>query len=288
MIGTGFLLAKVRLLHEQFQHDLNRFILDVTMPCLILSSVLTSDTAAEMPVKDLILVSLVLTVILPLLAILASRIFHFPGSKELNAFCLMYPNVGFIGFPFMKAVYGNTAVLYTAVINLFFNVSLFSLGKMIMGHGKEKFNWKNLLSPGIIASLLAVVFYVLKVRFPDFITEPLDAIGDMTTPLAMMVIGSVLASYPLKKIVLNGKAYLFTLLSDVCLPLLLWPLLKFCSGDTLVRSIALIIASMPTASGAVMFAQQYHQDEGWAATVVSVTTLLSIATIPLIMHLCLM
>ena len=203
-------------------------------------------------------------------------------------FMMMFPNVGFMGFPLMQAIFGNESILSTAVINMGFNLSLFTLGVWVMSYDqkeKRKFHIKNLLSPGVIASLAALVIYVLNVSFPQVVSNPISLIGDMTTPLAMLIIGATLSQYKMKDVFLDLKVYLFVLIIDLVIPILFSPLIKMFINDVMIQGIALIILAMPVANGAVLFAKKYNQDEFLAAKTVFISTLMSIMTIPILVYL---
>ncbi|MFR1932389.1 MAG: AEC family transporter, partial [Clostridioides difficile] len=71
---------------------------------------------------------------------------------------------------------------------------------MISGSGKLSFDFKQLINPGIIFSIIAVIIYLTKYQMPQIIGETSDLIGSITTPLAMMIIGSSLAEIPIKEV----------------------------------------------------------------------------------------
>lgn len=285
MIGAGFLLTKTHFFGDGFMDGMNRFVLNVTMPCLIIASV-QSSSSGSLPLRDILIVTILLVLVLPALAWLLVRVLPFHEHRSLWMFMIMYPNVGFMGFPLMKAIYGDGALLYTAIINMAFNVSLFTIGRTLMastGEKKEPFRLKSLLNAGTVSSVAAVFLYVCRLTFPEWLLAPVGMFGDMTTPLAMMIIGSSLAAFPLKEVFGSWRMYLFVLLIDVLIPLLFIPVTGMLVQDEVVRGIGLIICAMPVANGAVLFARQYRQPELIASSAVCISTLLSIVTIPAVM-----
>lgn len=203
-------------------------------------------------------------------------------------FMMMYPNVGFMGFPLMQAIFGNESILSTAIVNMAFNLSLFSLGTMVMNYENNQhftFDFKSLLSPGILASLLAIMIYIFHLQFPSTIIESLTLIGNMTTPLAMMIIGTTLATYSLKDIFYDSKVYVFSGFINLLIPILFYPIIDYLLIDPMIKGITLIILAMPVANGAVLFAKTYQQDEFLAAKTVFISTLLGIVTIPFLIYL---
>ena len=228
----------------------------------------------------------ILVIILPVAAFLMIR--RIKTNQGLYLFMIMYPNVGFIGFPLMQSIFGSEAILATAIINMGFNLSLFTLGIVAINYGENKltsFDLKKIFSPGVISSILAVLIYTFKLTFPYVIVEPINSIGMMTTPLAMLVIGATLSVYHLKDIFSDYTVYLFTLLIDLIIPILFYSVILLFIKDSMIRGITLIILAMPVANGAVLFARSNGQDEFLAAKTVFISTMLAIFTIPSLVYM---
>lgn len=281
LVGMNFLDAKA--IAEQKGLIVDRVAstkaaLPYTMPCLIISSV--SANKNGIPYQDLFLSMIILIIILPIFAYLCLKISSLK-DKSLYLFMIIYPNVGFIGFPLLQSLFGKQSLLLTALINMPFNLSLFTLGMMIMSNNKS-FQIKKLITPGIIASLIAVLLYIFSISLPETLLQPIQLIGNMTTPLAMIIIGATLSKYPIKKILLDRKIYLFTIFIDLIIPMIFSPLVHFLIKDTMIQAMTMIILGMPVANGAVLFAKRYQQNEFLAAKTVFLSTLLSIITIPVV------
>ena len=265
LIGIGYLLGKTSLFRGMFVQQLTNLVLNLTMPCMILSSVMNSIDAPALPLKDIIIAMFILVIILPVAAFLMIR--RIKTNQGLYLIMIMYPNVGFIGFPLMQSIFGSEAILATAIINMGFNLSLFTLGIVAINYGENKltsFDLKKIFSPGVISSILAVLIY---------------------TPLAMLVIGATLSVYHLKDIFSDYTVYLFTLLIDLIIPILFYPVILLFIKDSMIRGITLIILAMPVANGAVLFARSNGQDEFLAAKTVFISTMLAIFTIPSLVYM---
>lgn len=288
IIGIGFIFGKTKLFSDDFHSQLTQFVLNLTMPCMIISSVMTSNQKTSLALFDILISTFILIVLLPIFAYICIKILPFRKNKGLYMFMMMYPNVGFMGFPLMQAIFGNESILSTAIVNMAFNLSLFSLGTMVMNYENNQhftFDFKSLLSPGILASLLAIMIYIFHLQFPSTIIESLTLIGNMTTPLAMMIIGTTLATYSLKDIFYDSKVYVFSGFINLLIPILFYPIIDYLLIDPMIKGITLIILAMPVANGAVLFAKTYQQDEFLAAKTVFISTLLGIVTIPFLIYL---
>lgn len=195
LMGTGFLLSRLRFMNAEFNRTLTRLLINVTMPFLIIDSVLTLDQRA--PVSTVLLVlaaAIVLYLVLPLFGYLIARLLFVPKAQRgLYTYMTAFSNVGFMGFPLISALLGAEAVFYTALFNMIFNLSSFSYGILLIRSGaenppaaeKEKSRLRMLLSPGILLSLLAIVLYFANLPFPAPVVDVVGYIGGLTTPLAM-------------------------------------------------------------------------------------------------------
>ena len=138
MIGVGFVVARANLIQENFNQHLTKFVLNLTMPCMIISSVISSQSH-QLALRDIMLSTILLVFILPLFAYLCIRLLSLKKHQGLYMFMMMYPNVGFIGFPLLQSIFGVESILSTAVINMGFNLSLFTLGIIVMTYGQNRY-----------------------------------------------------------------------------------------------------------------------------------------------------
>ncbi|MBQ6808847.1 MAG: AEC family transporter [Firmicutes bacterium] len=290
VIGLGYLLRKLGLFDQGLNKKLSTLLLQVTMPAMVLSAVLKADNSVGLSqLSTIFIVSIAAYLLLPLLGLLLNFILRVPKpQKGLYLFMTTFGNVGFMGFPVMNAIFGSQAMLYTAIFNMFFNLFLFTMGAAMMQMGSgEKFqlNLKKLISPGVLSALAALLIYLLKIPCPLILADTVELIGSVTTPLAMLVIGSTLASMPLKEVFNDIRVHFYSILKQLAFPLLLYPLLRWLIADELLLGVSLILLAMPVANAAVLFSTEYGRDQKLAAKSVFLTTLLSAVVIPLLVYL---
>lgn len=290
VIALGYLLLKIKILDVDFNQRLTTLLLSVTTPALIVSSVLS--TTIEKDLSEIIfvfIVAIVIFMVLPILGLIIVKIMKVPLHQQgLYIFMTMFSNIDFMGFPVMKSIFGNEAVFLTAIFNMLFNLLVFTVGILFMNYRsaeKISINLRQLFSPGVVSSLVALLIYLTGFQMPDIISSTITMIGDITTPIAMMLIGSTLATIPLKEVFNELKVYPYTILKQIIIPIIAYPILNFFIKDALILGVSLIMISMPVGNIAVLFATEYHKDVALAAKTVFMTTLLSIITIPLIVAL---
>lgn len=201
----------------------------------------------------------------------------------------IFSNIGFMGFPVIAAIYGQTAVFYTAIFNLVFNTALFTVGVPIMNYGREntvRFSLGSLKNPGVIISVLSILIYIFNIPCPDVISISVDTVGKITTPGAMLLIGVALSKIDPKSLLKDFRLYMYAIIKQTAIPILLWFILRNIITDEFILGITLVLLSMPVANVAVLLATEHDNDEILAAKGVFITTLISMVTTPLVIYLC--
>ena len=205
LMGLGFLLYRVNILDLNTNSKLTSLVLSVTTPCMVLNSVLCTEKYSDSKTIFTILGIAVITyVITPFIGLFINKLLHVPSNQTgLYVFMTVFSNIGFIGYPIMKAIFGNDSVFHTSLFGMVFNIMLFTLGVYLIGIGQQgnnKLNFKNLITPGVICSFLALILYLMHIRAPKIVTDFTGMVGDMTTPLAMIIIGVTLGAMNIKKV----------------------------------------------------------------------------------------
>lgn len=298
IICIGYFVFKIDILNETVNKHINSLVINVTMPLMIISSVLAmNDRPASSIIVILFAVSIGFFIIMPILAFIIVKIMlktmHIVKSRQgVYMFMMIFSNVAFMGMPILNAACGEdgpTAVFYAAVLNIFFNLSVFTYGVIIIGYGdtvKTTLKFKDLLSPGILSSIIAIVIYALNIHFPSTIENVIDTVGDLTSPLAMLLVGSTLASMRLKEIFNEWRVYVFSAIKQFILPILLYPVFRLCIEDDLLFNVMFIEFLMPIANIALMLATEHGLDYKFVSKTIFISTLMSLISIPLVIYLC--
>lgn len=290
IICVGFILYRIKLIDEEFRHKLTKLLLNVTMPALMLSSVMKEENSHDMGrVLEMFGLSIVIFAIaLPIISMIIVKILPISKKQQgLYMFMNSFSNVGFMGFPIIHAVFGEGAMLDAAIVNLIFNLAVFTFGITMINYGteqKDKFNIKKLLTPGIFSSVIAIIIYFSGITFPQVLSDTCSMIGEITSPIAMIIMGATLGRMDIKAVFSEWKVYPFTAIKQILIPILFWYVLKLFITDEYILGFMMIMLSMPVANTAVLFATEYKNDENLAAKTVFITTLMSLISIPFIMY----
>ena len=289
IVLVGLASAKRNLWAGELDRKLSVFILNVSMPALILASVMGRDLVFEpSELLTLGLVAVVNYVILIGLACLIPQIWHVNRSRQgLARFMLAFGNVSFIGYPVCDAVFGSKAVFCASVLNIPFNLLIFTIGVSFINGGKARsaFSPKLVFSPCVVASLIAVVIALMGISVPEPVGQWFHLLGDLTTPCALLIIGSSLSHIPVRDMLGNRFAYAISLLRLIVLPLVVGVVLRLMGVDRFVANVAVVLSAMPIATNGIMMCLQYGKDERVMTQGLFLSTLFSVVTIPLIAYL---
>lgn len=292
---VGYLLYKIKLLDDHTRVHLTKILLYVTTPALIIHSFIENAGAEKKEMlPGLFVIAAAMYILLPVVGLIITFVLRVKRQHQgLYMFMTVFSNVGFMGFPVCDALYGTEGVFYAAVFNCVFNICVFTMGVVLVNYPKDSndkrhvLNAKKLLNPGILCCFIAVIIFLFEVPVPGVIMEALDSVGGLTSPLAMMLVGASLAMMDIREMFGDIRAYIYTIIRQLALPLAAWPVIERFVSDGTVAAITLILVAMPVANTSVLFATEYKRDEKTAAKVIFLTTLAAIITIPLVIWLCL-
>ena len=282
-IAVGYAANRLGYLNEDTNQRLSKILLNLTTPAMIIAAVITGDT---LPGADVILSILGVSAVfygLEFLFVLTMPRFlgGTPKQKGVWRYALAFPNVGFIGYPVAVALFGPGALFYAVILVMPFNLLTYILGPMILG-GNVKFSLKKMFTPCVTASILSLVLALCRYRPPALIGECLSFVGDITVPLALVTVGSLLAGLPVGRVFTDLRIWALAVLRLLVLPVLLCLVLRALQVDSLVMGIAVTQMAMPVAVNGSLLCMEYGGDTQCMAQATLLTTAGSILTIPLI------
>lgn len=287
LLGVGYLLYRMKFLDDESTRRLSNIVITVINPIVIFNAYQT-DFKPELA-KGL-LYAMILAFSCQTVMVLIGKLTVRKGSENFRVerFAAGYSNCAFMGIPLVGAAFGAEGVFYLTSFITAFNVFMWTHGVILMSGKKQspKTLVKILLSPAIIAIVLGLVFFLTGLRMPEIIQQPLDYLGSMNTPLAMIVSGATIAKSGLLSGVKDPRVYRIQAFKLLITPLLLTAVIvptELLGVSPLVVNTVLIAAASPTASSTIMFAYKFGENEKYASAHFAVSTLISMITIPVIM-----
>lgn len=281
MMLVGYLSARAGVVTPEFRKRLSSFTLTTAAPCIIISSVLESESSSATMLSAVGVAVLFFLLMIVFAAVLVRLVRTKPDERGLDQMMLIFTNVGFMGIPVVQSIYGPDGVARLSMFILIFNIVFFSYGVLLITRG-AKFSLKSMLNSCIIAALIGLLFGVTGWHLPAPIEDTLSAIGAMNTPLAMIIIGASVAHSDLRAALTNPRLYRVCLLSMLIMPLLTLLVMLPLPFDRMLVGISVLLAGMPIAGNCGMICDIYRPNDLTASHAVMVSTLMSGVTLPLL------
>ncbi|MCH4007434.1 MAG: AEC family transporter [Eubacterium sp.] len=290
LMGTGLLIHKLKMMSAETSKQLVNILFMVISPCVIIHSFQKPFSASRLHGLLLaFLMSMLFFLLSSIIAHLAYLKVKDPVVRTISEFGTVYPNMGFLGIPLAQAVLGNTGVFYAAPMLAASNIFTWSIGvNLYRNHhrtGKRKASaviLKILLNPNIIAIIVGIIIFMFSVNLPGPLTQAISYVSDANTPLAMFVVGDSLAQFHWNKEAFNIPVFSALLLRNFLLPLggaLFYPVFGL-QGTAFWATV--LLSACPSASMCVLFAVQEDMDPTCGISLMTISTVLCIFTIPLV------
>lgn len=288
IVIVGYGAGKLGYLGGDFDRQLSRLVINLTCPALILSSAMTGELPDRKYILPLLLISIVTYAILTGVAFLLPRYLTRQKSDEgAVGFALMFGNVGFMGYPVVASIFGHEAVFYAAVLNVVNTFVVFTIGTMLITGKSEveerRFQKKVLYSTPMLAAYLTMLIVILRIdNIPEWISQPLIMLGNITVPAALLIIGSSMSNLSVRSLLGNPTVYATTLFRLILLPVGIYYLSLLLGFSQFVASLNMVVIAMPVATYGTILCLKYNKDTTFMAEVTFITTLLSVITIPIL------
>ncbi|WXR62359.1 AEC family transporter [Peptostreptococcaceae bacterium AGR-M142] len=291
LLFVGYFANKKEMIDIKTEKNLSTMVLYIFLPSMIIKA-MNYKFSKELMNNSLKL--LFISIIIYFIAIIFSYfIIRFVNieekKKDIIQYILIFPNVGFMGYPIVNILYKDLGIFYTAFFNMPFNLLCWTIGIHIMSrHYKKdsKLDLKKIfLNPGFVAILIGYTLFLTGFKLPFFIDKTLSLLGPCTTPISMIVIGSSISRVDFLSIFKDKALLKISFLRLIVIPICIFIVLKLIGLKGMMLGIPTVIMAMPAAANTVIFANKFNNDDLFASKGVVLSTLISIITIPIIMSL---
>ena len=283
LMAVGFFLAKKGMLAKAALSQLSKMLLYIVCPAIMIDSLIAEERNGE-TVRALLIAGAVLvgTYVLNMILIQACFRKKAPETRGVLRFASIYGNTGFMGIPLIQAVLGEPGMLIAVTSLVVFNISIWTHGAVLVG-GKERASLKRaVLNPGTIGFFIAIVIFALGIRLPGPIVNAVGFVGDLNTPLAMIIIGGQMAAVDLKSLFKDAKLYVAAVIKLLVMPLVSLAVLLPFGLDPIVLIAVAILAGCPTAGATSLMCETMGKDSSLGARMVTLSTIFSVITLPVV------
>ena len=229
-------------------------------------------------------------VVATVFSIIIVKLLKFKPIEETGLYVVAITSVnnGFMGFPVTKAIFGEDIFYFMVMHNVISCFYLYGVVPLLLKMGRKdvkanlRSNLKDMLNPCIIGIIIGVVCLVLSWRPPKMVNEVIIYLSDMTIPLSMIIIGVQLGSSKIMEILKHKYINLVNIFSMFAIPILTFLAVeRFSFLDLNVRLVIVFASVFPAAVVPAAIAEQQGIKSNRLAEVVSLTTLISLITLPI-------
>ena len=294
LIVLGYFLQVKGWFHNDFGNDLSKLIMNVAMPVSIFVSVLKYLTLEKlMSLSGGLIYTFIAFALGYIVAFLSVKVLKVaPGRRGTVINTFVNANTIFIGLPLNIALFGDDALAYFLIYYITNTISTWTLGVFLMtsdskdGKKKQesKFNWKKLLPAPLLGFIVSVVFLVINIPLPSYVSNTLSYVGGLTTPLSLIYIGIVLAKAGIKTIHFDKDSILALVGRFIIAPLLMFLVLKWMAPQMATAEYQTFMIQSATPALAVLpiLANQGDGDVEFSTNIVTLSTILFVIVIPII------
>ena len=279
VVLVGAICRRLGYLTDETIRGMTQLLVNVTLPCTTLVNM-------QRPFSREVLFGFLLTLGIAI----ALMVFSFwlgawlfrrrPRAKRaVLAGMLAFSNCGFMGYPVILAANPDW-MIYAVAYNVAYVLVSWTLGvSLYEGHGGISLR-RIVLNPNLIAAALGFALFCLNISIPGVPLQALSLIGGLTTPVSMLIVGTRVYGVRLSDFK-DMDYHTYAALRLLALPIALWALLRTFGAPYAVLGTAFLLTAMPAGTLTGMQAELYGGDKVFAARAAAYTTLLSLASVPL-------
>lgn len=299
----GFVCARVGYIDADTRGKLTKILVNITLPCMI---VVSGNNLDASQVADLILLAFLLAIVQFALLLLCGWLCNIvlrtpPNQRSLYLFMAICTNTAFIGLPIISSMFGGETTLFASIFVMVLAFFMYSAGFAILAGkktdgreaGRDDFlskaagsiidlPWKSICNPSMGSCLVAIALLLLGIKIPNVLASAMGTLGGITSPIAMMIVGSIIAEANFGSIIKEARLYPTIIIRQLVVPIaLLFALRALGINESLVVVFTIMFA-MPIGALAPSFAEQFGHDSMLAAKGTVLSTAAAFAIIPLV------
>lgn len=285
----GYVVVKAGLMKSSESKSVSVIMVYLVIPCVILNAFQVEYTP---DVQKGLLLACAAAVAVHILFLLLTAILKKPLHLDvIERATIIYSNAGILVIPLVQELLGQDYVIYSSAYIAVQLILIWTHCKNMLCE-EDKLEWKKvLLNVNIISIIAGVVLFIFRIQLPSGAQDVLNMMNNMIGPLGMLLAGMVIAEVPLKTVFTRKRSYLSATLRLLVYPVFVLILMKIIQTFTSMQDskqilLTVYLASItPACATVTSMAQLYDKDAAYSSSLYVLTTLLSIATMPVMVGL---
>ena len=290
VVGVGFACNRKGILPNEVEPALVNLLIYIICPCMIINSLMAKELDSETLPKTLLVLGLSAAyfIIAPIIAIFLSKFLKHTPKEDLGVMMAIMTsvNTGFMGFPVTRSIFGEEIFYLIVIQNIILNIYFYSLAIIQINYGNPQFgslksSLKSIINPNIIAAVLGLIIMFASIKVPTPIVELTGMLGDITTPLSMLIVGMRLSNSNFKSIIKNVDLLFVSAINMILMPILVFLAVNWLPIASDVKLLMVWCACFPCAVMVVSLASKYNRNSTLAAEGIALTTIASVIILPI-------
>lgn len=285
----GYAVVKAGLMKSSESKSVSVIMVYLVIPCVILNAFQVEYTP---DVQKGLLLACAAAVAVHILFLLLTAILKKPLHLDvIERATIIYSNAGILVIPLVQELLGQEYVIYSSAYIAVQLILIWTHCKNMLCE-EDKLEWKKvLLNVNIISIIAGVVLFIFRIQLPSGAQDVLNMMNNMIGPLGMLLAGMVIAEVPLKTVFTRKRSYLSAALRLFIYPVFVLILMKVLQTLASIQDskqilLTVYLASItPACATVTSMAQLYDKDAAYSSSLYVLTTLLSIATMPVMVGL---
>lgn len=282
LMALGYYAFKKRFLSLQGSKDMSNILMYIVSPAIQIKSFMIQSTPEK---TQMLFNSIGVGFVAFVISIAVGHLFF--RKKPMFNFGIAFSNAGFIGIPLIYNTLGPDAVFYMLAFLVMQIIAMWTYGIYVMTQRRDSISVQKIVrNPVMVFLVIGLVLYFTQWQLPEFAVSIINFITPLNTPLAMFVIGALIAEIPFKSIFTDKSVYMATFLRLILTPLLVAVAFLFLPGTStqamLMKTAILIVSAAPAAANTAILAHLFGFDASQGVKMVCLSTILSIVSIPAI------
>lgn len=281
-MAVGYFCRKRSIFNDEARSKITDFVILITLPCMIFESFHMEFSLDTLKQGGL---ALIIATGMAMVALVLGSVLYlrFPQrERSILQYGTLVSNSGFAGLPVVSGAYGSEGLFLGSLFIIPTRILMWSAGISLFTKADARDAFKKvMLNPAIIAVEIGIVRMVFQIPLPHFVDTAIDNLGACTSPIAMALVGAILADVPVRS-VFDPKSFYLVAVRQILLPCLCLAALTVLKVDPLTAGVSVVLTGMPIGSTTAILAQKYGADAQFASKCVFISTLTSLITVPIL------
>jgi malonate transporter and related proteins len=296
VMALGYVAGWIRDIDNHHIDELNALVMDFALPASLFVATASTSGRVLLAQWPLLVVLTVSMLVLYALSYWMQRRLFGLGSSEasVQTLTISQPNYAAVGLPLITTVFGGASTIDVALALAAGSIVLLPLTLAIVevnkapGGAPKSFGvvlraiGRALCKPIVLGPMLGVVFSMLGMPLPEALSRSFQLIGHAASGVALFLTGLILSA---QRIELSANVWSGTFLKNVVHPLLVVGLILALPMDGDTAQAALLLSALPSGFFGVLLGLRYDVKSHVAGSTLIVTSVASVATLPLVLVL---